>query len=58
MPGQHRHAVDPRIDSRLAEPGERADSRLRRRRARLDPARELAIERDERDVNREIGDAD
>ena len=49
---QHRHHVDSSLDVVLAQPSERAQARLGRRRARLDAARELAVERDQRQVNR------
>src|SRR5205085_7261743 len=54
---QHRHAVDSDVDPRLTQSSECADSRFRSRRTRLDTPRKLAIEGDERDVNREVRNA-
>ncbi len=55
--GQHRHHVDARLDVRRAQARERAQARVGRGSARLESAREIAVERDQREVDRQPRDA-
>ena len=53
-PGEHRHDVDAGRHAGVGEPADRAQPRVGRGRARLEPARQRAVERDQRDVHREM----
>jgi hypothetical protein len=52
---EDRHDVDADVNAAVSEARDRAQACFWGRRSRLDEPRELAAERDERDVNRELG---
>ncbi len=49
--GKHRHAVDPGVDAGFAQPSQSSEAGLRCGCARLDSTGDVAVERDEREMN-------